>query len=199
MKTTMRATKRIEFIVIVMMGFVLVSGCVAESGKDRSPMMWKVESDGWFVVNDGVMGGISQSRVTLTDRKTLIFSGTVSLENNGGFASIRHAAEAFDIGSGSGILIRVRGDGNTYQLRVRTSDRFDGIAYKADFTTEKGVWQELRIPWDAFTATFHGREVKEAPELKGPQIQQVGFLIAEKQDGDFQLEIKYLGSLGPEE
>ncbi len=166
------------------------------SGDNRSPIEWDADMGGWFVVNDGVMGGISRSRVTLTNRNTLLFSGTVSLENNGGFASIRHTAQDFDFENGDGIWMCVKGDGKTYQLRVRTSDRFDGIAYKADFKTEKDIWQEFRIPWEAFSATFRGHKVKGAPELKGHQIQQVGFLIADKQDGDFELEIQFLGSFG---
>jgi len=146
-------------------------------------------SSGWYVVNDDVMGGISQSRATLTDFKTLLFSGTVSLENNGGFASIRHTANTFGIGPGDGIMLRVRGDGKKYQLRVRTSSRFDGIAYKADFTTVRGEWQDLQFPWAVFDATYRGRAIPDAPKLTGDQIVQVGFLIADAQAGMFDLEI----------
>ena len=45
--------------------------------------------DKWGIVNDGVMGGISQSNIYLNEANNIIFAGNVSLENNGGFASIR--------------------------------------------------------------------------------------------------------------
>ncbi len=162
---------------------------------DKGMIDWNPDREGWYVVNDGVMGGISRSRATLSDHGTLLFSGTVSLENNGGFASIRHDAQLFTLADGSGIRLLVKGDGKTYQLRVRTSDRFDGIAYKVNFTTDQGVWQEFRFPWEEFAATFRGREVEGAPELKGAHVQQVGFLIADKQSGAFELEIAFIGSL----
>ena len=158
--------------------------------RQRTGFMKRVRVyDGWSVVNDNVMGGVSQSRAELTDRETLRFTGTVSLENNGGFASIRHDSHAFEIGSGSGIRIVVRGDGRTYQLRVRASDGYYGIAHKADFLTVEGEWQELRIPWDRFSATYRGQAVPGAPELKGEDVFEVGFLIADGQAGPFNLEI----------
>jgi NADH dehydrogenase [ubiquinone] 1 alpha subcomplex assembly factor 1 len=43
----------------------------------------------WQTVNDGVMGGDSQGKFKIIDKKTLEFFGTLSLENNGGFASVR--------------------------------------------------------------------------------------------------------------
>ena len=43
----------------------------------------------WNIVNDDVMGGISKSYLALNDENNLIFSGNVSLKNNGGFASTR--------------------------------------------------------------------------------------------------------------
>ena len=43
----------------------------------------------WQPVNDGVMGGVSDGRFKITDQGTMEFLGTLSLENNGGFASVR--------------------------------------------------------------------------------------------------------------
>jgi monofunctional biosynthetic peptidoglycan transglycosylase len=186
----MMKTKALRMIPagVIMLCLSESSGGTVET-RQRTGSMEGEGRSGWVVVNDGVMGGVSQSRATLTDRKTLRFSGTVSLENNGGFASIRHPAGAFGIGPGEGISLSVRGDGKKYQLRVRTSDRFDGIAYKVDFMTVNGEWQELRIPWAEFTATWRGRSIPGASELKGDGIVQVGFLIADKQEGPFELEV----------
>ncbi len=65
----------------------------------------------WPATNDGVMGGISQGQSEITSEGTLRFFGCVSLENNGGFSSIRSREEAKDLSAYNGILIRVRGDG----------------------------------------------------------------------------------------
>jgi hypothetical protein len=51
----------------------------------------------WEVINDEVMGGRSESRLTLTPHKTAFFAGILSLEDYGGFASVRtHPADRFD-------------------------------------------------------------------------------------------------------
>ena len=55
------------------------------------------EMDQWGIVNDGVMGGISQSQFTITPDKTAIFQGDVSLENYGGFASVRREPKIYQL------------------------------------------------------------------------------------------------------
>jgi hypothetical protein len=41
------------------------------------------------VVNDGVMGGLSQGTIEMTQNDSLLFKGNISLQNNGGFSSFR--------------------------------------------------------------------------------------------------------------
>ena len=142
----------------------------------------------WFIVNDGVMGGVSQSSAKLTADQTMLFTGNVSLENNGGFASVRHVADMISFTDSKGVALRVKGDGNKYQLRFRTSNRFDGVAYMVSFETKRDEWLDLVFPWDRFSPTFRGRTVK-APPLAPEKIGQVGFLIADKQQGPFRLEV----------
>ncbi|MGI9473561.1 MAG: CIA30 family protein, partial [Rubripirellula sp.] len=48
----------------------------------------------WQIVNDGVMGGRSSSRVDRAGEGLLRFSGNLSLANNGGFASMRSRPRA---------------------------------------------------------------------------------------------------------
>lgn len=144
----------------------------------------------WTVVNDGVMGGLSQSRAQTLESDTMKFSGTISFENNGGFASIRHSAAAFNLRNTTGIRLRVKGDGKKYQFRVRTSQQFDGVAYKHEFSTTSNQWQEFEFYWQDFQATFRGRKVAGAPEIKAEAIEQVGFLIADKQEGSFELVVE---------
>ena len=146
----------------------------------------------WRAINDGVMGGRSRGEIRPTDRQTGIFTGDLSLENNGGFASVRAAVGRRDLSAHTGLEIRVRGDGRTYQLRLRTDDRFDGIAYRTFFETEPGAWVTVRRAFDVFEPTFRGRIPRNAPPLDRSRIQQVGFLLADKQPGDFALEIDFV-------
>jgi monofunctional biosynthetic peptidoglycan transglycosylase len=97
-----------------------------------------------------------------------------------------------DLSDQAGLEIRVRGDGRTYQLRLRTEDRFDGVAYRAGFTTAVGVWITIRLAFAEFEPTFRGRILTEAPPLDATRIQQVAFMLADKQPGPFALEIDHV-------
>ena len=143
----------------------------------------------WRVINDGVMGGVSQSRLERTDRGTAVFAGDLSLENNGGFASVRVRLAACDLSDHAGLEVRVRGDGRTYQLRLRHDDSFDGVAYRADMETTAGEWRTLRFPFRAVTPTFRGRTVPGAPALDPASIRQIGFLLADGRPGASPLAI----------
>ncbi len=152
------------------------------------------EKENWRIVNDDVMGGISQSQMTISEDDTAVFQGTVSLENYGGFASVRTRPKNYQLAGYDGITIRVKGDGKKYQLRLRTDDEFDGVSYQAEFETVPGKWVTLNLPFKPFVPTFRGRIVTDAPALNSDQIRQIGFLIADKQEGAFRLEIDWIGA-----
>jgi monofunctional biosynthetic peptidoglycan transglycosylase len=149
----------------------------------------------WGAVNDGVMGGLSDSRLAPASDSTAVFEGNLSLENNGGFASVRREPFGYGLSGAHALVLDVRGDGRRYQFRIRTDDRFDGVAYRAFFDTEQGKWNRITLPFDEFRATFRGRSVPGAPVLDPGQIRQIGFLIADKRPGAFRLEIKTIGSV----
>ena len=146
----------------------------------------------WRIVNDGVMGGISQSEIFFGEQNELIFRGTVSLENNGGFASSRRGATSYNLGGYSGMLLQVRGDGKEYQLRVRTDNKFDGISYRYRFKTQTGKTQTVKAHFSDFEPVFRGRIIADAAPLSAEKIQQIGFLIADKQAGQFSIEIDWI-------
>ena len=152
------------------------------------------EKENWGIVNDGVMGGVSQSEITITDESNAVFRGNLSLENNGGFASVRTNPGDYQLAGYAAITARVRGDGRTYQLRLRTDDRFDGISYQSEFQTAAGEWITVKLPFSEFLATFRGRRVPDAPVLAPGRIRQIGFLIADRKEGPFELEIDWIGA-----
>lgn len=147
------------------------------------------EVNRWMIINDGVMGGKSRSTLRAVSSGAS-FSGTLSSENGGGFASIRTALKQPPRSGLGAVAIRVRGDGNRYQFRVRTNSRFDGPAYVQTFETKPGSWQDLTLPLSDFQSSYRGRIVPGAAPLASEDIRQWGFLIANEQYGGFQLEIE---------
>lgn len=148
----------------------------------------------WRAINDGVMGGISEGAVEPTAGDSLIFVGDVSLENNGGFASIRSTPRSWNLAPYDGITLRVRGDGKRYKLNLKTDAALDGVMYRVPFETEAGKWQTLSFPFGAFEPTFRGRSVPGAPALDPAKITSFGVLISDRQSGPFALEIAHLAA-----
>ena len=142
----------------------------------------------WRTVDDVVMGGISNSKFIINPDSTATFSGTVSPDNNGGFASARTSLKNV-FKDYEGAIIRVKGDGNIYSLRFRTDKNFDGISYQAKFKTESGEWKEYKIPLNDFKPTFRGNTLADKPKLESKDIKQIGILIADKQFGKFELKL----------
>ena len=143
---------------------------------------------GWTPVNDRVMGGVSTSQV-LSAADGMAFSGLVSLDNNGGFASIRALPREYGMTEASLLILRVKGDGQTYKFGIRTDDAFDGVQYQAPFATQSGEWQDIRLPIKDFHPTFRGRTV-QAPTLDPACIRVFGLLIADRQAGPFRLVVE---------
>ena len=156
---------------------------------------WKIdfssveELNYWYPVNDSVMGGVSQSNLRVVDN-VAYFEGELSLKNNGGFASVRRVGPV-TLESGSiPILIEINGDGRSYQLRLRTNKGFDGVAYVATFSSSSDRWQTLAFNEEDFVAQFRGQIVSRAPALLFSDVRQIGFMLADKQPGSFQMAIK---------
>ncbi len=143
----------------------------------------------WRTVNDGVMGGVSQSAMQTTEENSGLFTGILSLANNGGFASVRATPAETDLAAWSGLELRVRGDGRTYQVRLRTNGRFDGVAYRALLPTKAGEWLTVQLPFTAFEPTFRGRILRDVPPLDTGNIVQLTLMIADKTQGPFRLEV----------
>jgi len=154
-----------------------------------------MDVDPWRSVNDGVMGGRS-SGAMMQGADGLRFTGELSLENNGGFSSVRRLVE-HDLSGASRVRLEVRGDGRDYQLRIRHNNRFDGVAWRAMFPTSN-QWQQIEIPLSEFIPVFRGMNVRDAGPVTASRIQQIGFLLADKNPGTFELEIRRIEFVGPE-
>lgn len=141
----------------------------------------------WRSINDGVMGGLSAGGMSQSG-EGLRFSGEISLENNGGFSSVRRSVDG-DLSRATGVRLEVRGDGREYKFRIRQDSGFDGISWSASFSTTD-EWRQIDIPLERFMPVFRGRLVPQAGPVIPSQIQQIGFLLADKTAGPFELEIR---------
>ena len=153
------------------------------------------EGGAWRAVDDVVMGGISGSRLRPSGTGTGIFEGAVSLANNGGFASVRRPIGPFDLRGHRGLALRVRGDGQRYRLRLRTDDRYDGVAWQASFATQADEWRVVELPFDSFEPSYRGRRPPAAGPLDRSDVRQIGLMIADRQAGPFRLEIDWIRTL----
>jgi monofunctional biosynthetic peptidoglycan transglycosylase len=142
------------------------------------------------------MGGVSSSRFSVTNG-VAVFRGELSLENNGGFASVRSLPSRHDLAGCDTFLIRVRGDGRRYKFTARTDRSFDSPIYQASFPAKPGEWEELRLPMKDFVPTFRGRVLSGQPPLDPAKVTSVGFLISDKQAGPFQLEVAWIKATPP--
>jgi len=149
----------------------------------------------WGPVDDGVMGGVSRSRFSRAAASVARFSGHVSLENNGGFASVRTLARAWPTAGADALVLRVLGDGKTYKFTVRTDDGFDGVQYQARFTPAAGDWSESTLPTSSFAASFRGRTVASAPALDLGRLRALGLMISDQQAGPFELLVDWIAAV----
>ena len=143
------------------------------------------------------MGGISKGGFKRSEQSTLLFTGDLSLENNGGFASIRMKPSALGLSGMSALVVKARGDGRTYWVDLRVTNQMNASSYRAYLPTTAGEWQETRIPFADFKLQAFGRELPVKP-LNVAAVTSVGFTLADKKAGPFALEIGAVNASGGE-
>lgn len=141
----------------------------------------------WRIQDDVVMGGRSNGNFGLNKDGYGEFSGRVSLENNGGFSSVRYFPETISLNAESKIRLKVKGDGSKYQLRIKQDTRayYSYIAY---FDTTPNEWQTIEVELSEMYPSWRGRRLS-GPNFSHTQIQEVAFLIGNKKAQDFRLLI----------
>ena len=144
----------------------------------------------WTIVNDDVMGGISNSSIIIDDKKYLIFKGYLSLENNGGFASSRLDIQKINLNGIKFFKIKLKGDGNNYKLRLRQKNM--RASYSCDFKSQKNKWIIVKLAVENFRPTWRGYTYSNYPKLDVDEINSLGLQISDKQEGQFNLEIEYI-------
>jgi monofunctional biosynthetic peptidoglycan transglycosylase len=135
-------------------------------------------------------------RFKINENKKMEFFGSLSLENNGGFASVRARGTKLDLKKGDSIVVRVRGDGRNYNFNLYAQNNLGGYSYRQSFKTKKGEWVEVKLPLDKFTATWRGR-VFPNQKLDPRKVTGVGILLGDKKPGQFKLEVEWIKAATP--
>jgi hypothetical protein len=147
----------------------------------------------WSAINDAVMGGVSHGQMRFDPAGHAVFSGSVSFDNDGGFASVRRQPGDLSMPGASAFFLEVNGDGKRYKLNIRTDDGFDGVNYQCRFHPPAGVWTRCQLACGDFLATRRGRVLQGQPAFDPARLRQIGLLIADRQEGKFSLAIRCIG------
>lgn len=145
-----------------------------------------VTINNWRIVDDVVMGGISNGNFKLNKDGHGEFYGAISLENNGGFSSLRYRFQPKDVKNYQFVVLRVKGDAKKYQFRVKdnVSNYYSFIAV---FQTSE-EWQTIKIPLLEMYPAFRGRKLN-MDNFSSKEIEEIAFLIGNKRAENFKLEI----------
>jgi monofunctional biosynthetic peptidoglycan transglycosylase len=190
----MLSSWRIGLIGMIVFGLMSITTAIAQDSEIMSETLIDFSQQdavqGWTIVNDGVMGGVSESQVEWIDEGAARFAGYVSLANNGGFASLWARFSPLDLRAYDGIEITVRGDGQRYGMYL--NNQRGSVQYDQKFETTAGEWITVRLPFRDFYPVYFGQRVPFLP-LNRAAIRGMTFIIEEKQEGAFTLDIARIG------
>jgi NADH dehydrogenase [ubiquinone] 1 alpha subcomplex assembly factor 1 len=148
--------------------------------------------DGWRVVNDTVMGGVSSGELVWSDGM-LVFTGELSLDNGGGFASMRsdriEPEEAAEWAGRPGPRIVADGDGRTWTVEVRTDD--DDGGWVSTMQTSADGLTEVELPWASFSPVTRFLDPRPSAEPLDPaRVVSVAFYLVDGVEGPFRLGVR---------
>ena len=146
-------------------------------------------TENWYVVNDDVMGGVSASKLNINKDGYAKFSGRVSTANNGGFASVRYRFNPISIDGNTKIVLRVKGDDKSYQLRVKSSAS-DYYSYVCSFDTSKD-WELIEVDLKDMYPSFRGMKLPMG-NFDEASIEELSILIGNKKNESFELWIEHI-------
>lgn len=149
------------------------------------------ELNRWRIANDGVMGGRSSADADVVD-SVLILNGEI-VTDGGGFSSVRLALEE-PLGDATGLLLRVRTDGRSYELTV--ADALPGrdlrISHQGPIpAVGDGEWEEVAVDFSDLDASIFGQPVDVEP-FEPDAAMEVGIILADGRDGPFRFELDWI-------
>tara|TARA_B110000003_G_scaffold274490_1_gene314589 strand:+ start:11120 stop:11665 length:546 start_codon:yes stop_codon:yes gene_type:complete len=146
----------------------------------------------WKVINDGVMGGISKGSKELT-KNSMLYKGKVSLDNNGGFSSLRRSFSDKDISMFNEIEIRYRSVGISLAFTIAVSQRWYIPNYKISLDGTSSEWTTTTIKLSDLRKHYIGKPMNEMLKKETlKEIVRIGFITDEKKYGNFEFEIDFI-------
>jgi NADH dehydrogenase [ubiquinone] 1 alpha subcomplex assembly factor 1 len=146
----------------------------------------KTNPSEWRIIDDVVMGGISDGKLKIDENGNGVFFGYVSTENYGGFSSVRYQMKTIDISGFSKVSIRLKGDGKNYQFRIK-DDINSYYSYITTFETS-GEWETITLNLKDLYPSFRGQTLN-LPNFNGGSLEEIVFLIGNKKDESFELKL----------
>ncbi len=143
----------------------------------------------WGALDDVVMGGVSASSLR-SQPGSALFTGYVSTDNSGGFASVRtrNFEPSLDVSNYSGFELRVNGDGQRYKFLVRDEDSWDSVAFAGSFDTVANEWISIRFPFTDLVPVFRAKTVSNSRPLNAARVRSLQLMLS---------KFEYDGALNP--
>ena len=165
--------------ILLLIPLLMNENLLFDFNKDTNPNEWRI-------IDDVVMGGRSNGAFQLDKDGNGLFFGNVSTENNGGFSSVRYQFNKRNVSNFSKINIRLKGDGKTYQFRIKDKANLS-YSYITSFKTS-GNWETITVNLKDLYPSFRGQTLN-LPNFKGDFIEEIVFLIGNKKDESFELRL----------
>lgn len=172
--------------------------------RELNPQELQHIQNAWGSVDDVVMGGVSESKITITSNGA-IFLGMVSTANSGGFASVRtrNFEPPLNLSKYEGMELRIKGDGLRYKFLLRAESQWDGVAFGSSIDTEAERWITVRIPFKQLIASFRSKSIAGAV-FNSAQVHSIQFMLSKFEydgalnpkfkTGNFQLQIESIAA-----
>ncbi|MBT3173500.1 MAG: hypothetical protein HN336_01540 [Lentimicrobiaceae bacterium] len=172
-------------ILIAIVTQTISTNYVIDFGKSK-------QGNKWLVVNDGVMGGLSNSTANISNNY-MNFEGTISLQNNGGFASVRSFKSNINLSDFTIMKVRYRSRGQKVSVRLLKNDAYYLPYFKTALETTSWVWKTTLIPLKNFKEYQLNRQTeKNLNSSDFNDIIRIGLIVSNKKQGNFEIDIDYI-------
>jgi hypothetical protein len=152
----------------------------------------QTKTNSWMAVNDGVMGGRSIGSVKY-DQNALCMEGSISFENNGGFASTRSPYATRDLSGWSTVTIRYRCEGQSLGFVLNHYRQWYLPRYKVILPDTEMEWMEVTYNLEDFREYKIGQLTgRSIDQTKLSEIIRFGFITNDKKEGSFRAEIDFI-------
>jgi hypothetical protein len=147
----------------------------------------------WILLSDNIMGGVTKSKIEYTNNSVLL-SGNISLDNYGGFSSIKTKYKSVDLSKYIGIKIKFKSTNQKFAFTLEDNQNWTQPNYKREFYPKKdNTWEEVVIYFKDFQEIVIGEPTGNMMKSKSLKyIVRMGIMTYEKKEGPFSLEVDYV-------